>query len=238
MHRLKVVCLALVAVFAVGAVVASSAFAEARLPEFTRGGKSTVTVGEGEFTSSVAAIKCRTMSGSLETESGTRRLGPFTFDFKTCTATVLGERLGCKSLGDTYINAARPTEGGTILVNGSWHLVPGRRQTPAALVLLLVKEVHLECSNERLTITALVLVRGSVLGAISPLARSTKKFTINVETTAKGGTTQKTTEFENDREEAVTARLESSTDSATAFEATGVNSSAITLEGEEQEITG
>jgi len=228
MHRLRIVVLGLMAAFALTAAMSAASASAAVLPEFSpAGGAASVTAGTGEFTSAAASIKCAELGSGKLTEENSR-LGFYTFDFLTCKATVLGIALGCKSLGDGYKNASDPAEGGTILNYGTWHLVRGRGGSPIALILLLIKETHLECSNAGLTITALILVRGSVCGLISPLKTKTTKFEIKVETTAPGGTNQKVTEFENDGGTLVKCGLESSTNSG-AFEASGENSSPASM---------
>ena len=154
MNRIKILILALLTVCSVGVAMTSSASAEVSLPEFMTETSGTATAGEGELVSSSGtAFKCRGFAAALSFLS--HRLGDFTFDFHLCTSKVLGVTLGCKSLGDRYDNSARPNEGGTILENGTWHLV-----RPFYLIWFLIKEVHLECSNEKLTITSLNLNAG------------------------------------------------------------------------------
>ena len=223
MNRLKILLLALLTVCVVGVAMTSSASAEVTLPEFMTETSGSATAGEGELTSSTGTvIKCTDLAARLSFTS--RRLGLFTFDFLTCTARVLGQTLGCKSLGDTYKNNARPNEGGTILVGGEWHLL-----RPFYLIWLLLKEVHIECSNEKLTITALILVRGNVLGTLKAKAGSKKEFEIAVKTTERGGTKQEVTEYENDEGAKVKAGgLESSVNGG-AFSASGENSPVALL---------
>jgi len=228
MYRLRIIVLGLMAVFALTVAMSATSADAAVLPEFEpAGGAASVTAGEGEFTSSAAAFKCKELGAGKLTEEN-KRLGFYTFDFLACKATVLGIALGCKSLGDGYIRASNPAEGGTILNTGTWHLVRGRGGSPIALFLLLLKETHLECSNAGLTITALLLVRGSLCGTITPLKTKTTKFEIKVETTKTGGTVQKVTEFENDGGTLVKCGLESSTNSG-AFEASGENLSPASM---------
>ena len=109
-------------------------------------------------------------------------------------------------------------------MSGEWHLL-----RPFYLIWLLLKEVHLECSNEKLTITALILIRGNVLGLIKAKSGSKKEFLVEVETTEPTGTKQRVTEYENDEGAKVKAGgLESSTNGG-AFAAAGENSSVATL---------
>jgi len=228
MYRLRIIVLGLTAAFALTVAMSATSAGAAVLPEFSpAGGAASLTAGTGEFTSSAASWKCAELGSGKLTEEN-KRLGFYTFDYLTCKATVLGISIGCKSLGDGFKNASNPAEGGTILNYGTWHLVRGRGGSPIALFLLLLKETHLECSNAGLTITALILVRGSVCGLISPLKTKTTKFEIKIETTAAGGTNQKVTEFENDGGTLVKCGVESSTNGG-AFEATGENSTAASM---------
>ena len=225
MHRVKVVCLALMAVFALGVVAAASASA-AELPEFKTETKGTLSGGSGELTSKAGAIKCEKLTGTFEPLSTkSKTLGTYTLNFTTCKEPKL--TLACKSLGDPYNSASKP-ENGTILTGGEWHLVPGPKQVPTALILLLVKELHVECSNAGLTITVLFLIKGDVLGLITPLGTKTKEFKVEVKTTKAEGTEQEEKTFENDSGTVVSAKLESSLDSGT-IEPAGENSSAATL---------
>ena len=226
MNRIKILILALLTVCAVGVAMTSSASAEVTLPEFMTETSGTATAGAGEL-NGAAIIKCKTLAAALSFLS--HRLGDFTFDFNLCTARVLGQTLGCKSLGDRYDNNARPNEGGTILVGGEWHLL-----RPFYLIWFLVKELHLECSNEKLTITALILIRGNVLGLIKAKSGSKKEFLVEVETTKAEGTIQKVTEYENDEGAKVKAGgLEASVNGGT-FSAAGELSSVATLTTEKE----
>jgi len=227
MHRVKVVCLALMAVFALGVVAAASASA-AELPEFKTETKGTLTGGAGELTSPGGVIKCEKLSGTFEPlSSKSKTLGTYTLSFSECTEKKF--TLACRSLGDKFNSETAPANG-TILTGGEWHLVPGPKQSPTALMLLLVTELHVECSSKTLSTQFLFLIKGDVLGKISPLGSKTKEFEVNVLATENK---QELTKFENDSGTEVEAGLKVSIDGAAA-ETAGENSpkAKLTMEKE------
>lgn len=192
MRRFKVLGLALIATFMVGAVVTSMASAAAMtLPEFSvLTGWKTGTVGKGaKLNATGAEIKCEE-TGTSEGTATSKSLGSFRIDFKGCE--LLGKE--CHSLGDT---------GKTILTLGIWHLVLIVLGTEHLwLVLFLVTELHIECG------TLLITVRGNVLGMITPAPNvKTTKFKIAVAVNA--GKEQKDQKYENDAGEVITTKLES-----------------------------
>ena len=133
--------------------------------------------------------------------------------------------LGCKSLGDTYKNTAKPNEGGTLLMSGTWHLVRGDKGVPPELMLFSLKELHIECSNEKLTLTILTLMKGSVLGKITTKKGTKNEFEVEVRAERAK---QEFTEYENDAGTLVKAALEASMNGEPLF-AVGENSSTATL---------
>jgi len=225
MRRRTITCCALIAVSAFCACASASASA-AELPEFKTETNGRLTGGSGELTSRAVAVKCEKLSGEV-TKGKTK--GTYTLTFSECKEPKL--KLACKSLGDPYNSASKP-ENGTILTGGTWDVVPALEQE-TTLMLFLVTELHIECSNATLSITLLFLLKGDVLGLITPLNTQTEEFRVEVETTEKGGTIQRVKEFENSEGGEVDAKLESSVDGGTV-EAAGENSSASTLTMEKQ----
>ncbi len=99
--------------------------------------------------------------------------------------------------------------------------MPGPSQTPKALILFLVTEVHLECKNKTGTLTLLFIVKGDVLGSITPLNTSSLLFTFNVLTTTVGGTVQEFEKWENDSGGMETAKLLVALNGSSTFQAVG-----------------
>jgi hypothetical protein len=146
MRRFSLIGVTLLAAFALGAVMASSAFA---LPEISKAGKWT-----GKSTSEptlellgggLTTIKCKEAEGSGEDTS--KMLGTFTIDFKSNCAAG-GGLVKCNSLGDAA---------GVILSGGTYHYVDDVLTTLAIAILFLPESVHLECG------ATLILVHGSLL---------------------------------------------------------------------------
>jgi len=154
MKFFRLLLVSLVAVFAFGALMASSAFA---LPEILPESITSFTgknVGETNLhvVRSSTNVSCRsaTAEGSLEN----RHLGLFHIDFKTCSA-----RLGETSLGTC---TGLSEESGVILSLGSWHLVWDSLSSGAGLkvaILFLVDNVHFSCrpviGSEKLFVVSL-----------------------------------------------------------------------------------
>lgn len=148
MRRLKLLGLALLAVFASAAALSSSALA-LELPENLPVSESTRTFtgkneGETEFkTVGIAPVKCTEVTGE-GSEEAKKPLGTVHFDFKNCTTEESGLKVKCTGLGETT--------SGTILVLGTWHLVFDRKKggTFAELTtgpLFLISLVHFSCSS-------------------------------------------------------------------------------------------
>ncbi len=195
MHRMRMIGVALLSVFVLGVVGAASASA-AELPEFE---KETAGTSKSNATSSLSSgigvIECTLLRD--ETGKG-HKLGTFTIDFTGCKSATFGTGSECHSLGDAA---------GTILTGGIWHLVPGPAQTPKALMLFLVTELHLECKNKTGSQTILFLIKGSVLGTITPLNTSTLLFTVNVISKGTEKLEQEFPKWENDSGGLETAEL-------------------------------
>jgi len=219
MRRLKIAGLAVMAALSLFVVVTASASA-AVLPEFTVETNGTGSGGETEFISGSAAFKCRSATSIMRDVN--KREGVVTADFSQCSATVLGEKLFCASLGDPFAKNGSEITNSTILRGGTAHLVRGPKGSPIALVLLQGPELHIECSNAKSTIVVLALLKGTLLGGVTPLRTKTKTFELKVETTKAGGTEQKFKDYENDSGTEVAAKVESSINGG-AFEAEGVN---------------
>ena len=181
----RLLLVSLVAVFALGALMASSAFA---LPEILSSGGVTEFTGKsvGEtnlhVVRSSTKVSCRsaTAEGSVEANN---HLGLFHIDFKTCSA-----RLGETSLGTC---TGLSEESGVILSLGSWHLVWDSLSTGAGLkvaILFLVASVHFSCrpviGSEKLFV---VSSGGMVLCLIQNPAALTKVFEFQCNETRAGG---------------------------------------------------
>jgi hypothetical protein len=189
MQRFKVLGMGLLTVFVLAAVATSVASAETVLPEFTVESKIFGTTGKSKLNLTGAAIPCN--KGSFTGSATSKKLGTGTLWFLECK--IGGEE--CHSLGDGA---------GNILITGTgteYHVV--RLKTADAGVWLLFPATHIECKFEGL----LIVVKGNVLGLITPILVKTKVFTVNVNVVAGA---QEITTFENDAGEKVTAKLEGS----------------------------
>ena len=162
MHRFKLLGLALMAVFALGAVASSSALAENPeiLPNPTALAPLTFTA-EGTATSVLApsvgkrSIECEKILAKGEFTSA--RLGKTTIDFHNCKS----EGVKCWSLGDETSPLGNKS---VILVdNADIHLVDILPLSTLALgaAVILLSELHLECQGG-----LLVLIKGTVIGEV------------------------------------------------------------------------
>jgi hypothetical protein len=173
MRKIKVLGLAIVAVFALGAMLASTAFA---LPSFLPGTAGTTwtgsAVGETELqsTSALAAVKCKT--ASAEGSFTNNAEGPFHIDFKECTAA--GGK--CTGAGESS---------GVILALGTDHLVWDALTTLSAAILFSIEpSVHFTCTV--LGVELLVLVSGSVLCKIKTPGTKKATYEFACEASKKG----------------------------------------------------
>jgi len=127
MKQLRLLGTALIAVFALGVVLAGSASAaEAGLLYLTGGSefKFTATGGAGELKTgkSEVTIKCEKVTGEGKSkgESGHVILGTGTLDFTGCKQTKKESKTACNSKGDAS---------GTILVPFDFHLINVLKET-------------------------------------------------------------------------------------------------------------
>ncbi len=213
MRRLKVLGLAAIAVFVLGAIAAAAASAAAvELPTFTAKTTFKGTSGKGKLNLTGAEIKCE--SATNEGSPTSKRLGKFTIDFKSCT---LGGK-ECHSEGDAE---------GIILVGGEYHLV--RLGAGKAGIWFLVNEVKIVCKF----LSTKAAVKGNVLGGVEPVGTKTTSFTLSVNVnTGK----QEFTEFENNEGVKEKAKLEGSVNGGAFKEATEESAENKITTAEETEV--
>jgi hypothetical protein len=183
--RLKVLGLVFVVALAVGGALSGSASAVG-LPQFSVETKFTGSSGRSKFVLSGAEVTCS--KGTSEGSPVTGQGGSLTLAFREC-------KLGgseCHSLGD-----AREV----ILLTGAYVLVRLKAEDPG--VLLALEETHIECA----LLSTLVLLRGEVLGLITPFRTKTTRYTDNEK--LKEGK-QEFTEYENSVGEKEAVSLEGS----------------------------
>jgi hypothetical protein len=156
------------------------------LPEFSVETGFTGTSGKSKLGLAGAEVSCT--SGTSEGTATSKKLGKFTIDFKGCKA--VGTE--CHSLGDAKE---------VILMSGRYHLVKLKPEDVGVWFLIL--ELHVECA----VLGTLALIKGNVLGLITPILSKTTKFEIKLN--VKEGK-QEFTEFERDGGEKVKAALEGS----------------------------
>jgi hypothetical protein len=180
MQRFKVLGLALMAVFALGAFASASASAVA-LPEFSVETNATGTNGAGKLNLTGAEVECT--SGADTLKSASKTLGKFTIEFSGCE--LVAEEC------HTEVSATEKTTAKIILIGGEYHLVRGA--SGRVFVWFLIPAQTIKCKHG----ATLIGVVGSLLGLITPLLTTTKSYEIGVNTvgTAKN---QEWTEFEND----------------------------------------
>jgi hypothetical protein len=162
MQRLKLLGVALMAIFALSAIAATTAaFAENPLilpePTATKPLTFTGAAGLGTLeTTKGALIECKkeTNSGSFTTG----RTGTITIDYEECHAIISGVgEIACHSLGDKTTSILT---GGTISVidqDIGGKLMPG-------VLVTLTSLLHIECA-----LGVLILVLGSVIGLITKI---------------------------------------------------------------------
>jgi hypothetical protein len=166
MQRLKILGVALMAVFALGAFVSATASAQVViLPEAAEAYKGESGKGTLEVLKGAAKIECTKdkSEGSFEKE---KPLGPFHIDFEGCKAASIST---CTGLGEAS---------GVILTLGTAHLVFDKLGTGEALgvgVLFLVEPTHFKCS----IVETLLVVEGQLLCLLTkPLNTLAKHFEI------------------------------------------------------------
>lgn len=225
MQRLKILGLALVAVFALSAVVSATAFAlPVVLPEpeekwTGESGKSLLETLGG------ARIKCvkDKSEGTIEAK---KPLGLFHITFEECKGEKGGFSGTCTGLGD------KP---GQILALGKYHLVNDKLGTPPGVgILFLLEHVHFICT---IIIEVLVLVLGEVLCLIKPVNEKVKHFEIVCEQ-SKGDPLETVYWDENDKEVKMGLEgLKASLDDKT-YEMSGQEGTALILTTNNIEIMG
>jgi len=188
MSRLKLLGLALMAVFALSAFASSSAFAgevsmltstgvESNAVSFTAkaAGTTTFSILEGFGT-----VKC----GETESEGaleGKTALGAFHINWTKCTTSLGGT---CTGLSDATA--------GTVLALGKFHFVIISRSPLTLGMLFLLEHVHFTCTKVGGFTTVLVLVKGEVLCGLTPLTLGTEK---TVACKGKSGDAESTSYF-------------------------------------------
>ena len=204
MHRLKVLILACLAVFMLGAVASAVASAaEKELPRFTVPTAGTGESKKGELAVEGSSIKCEKATNSF---GAGEKLGTFTIRFLECKGPATVGK--CWSLGDPK---------GEILVGGEWHLVQGEKiENKRPLIWLLFasadnsEAIHLECEK----VLILTLIWGNLLLTITPAEKETEKFSLVVEREKEE---QKLRAYFNNEGKEVTAEgLKASVDGGTA----------------------
>jgi len=167
---------ALLAAFAVGVLVVSSA--SAALPQVLpeTAGKTTASASTGATlfeTTAGKKVSCEKATGTSK-ETGATPLGEFHINFEKCTTTVAGIKFVCTGLGDTS---------GNILSLGEYHYVYdalGTSETNALgiAILFLVLATHFECASG----ISLIKVEGSELCLITEphVAKTLHQFTCSI----------------------------------------------------------
>lgn len=176
MQRLKLLGLALIAVFALSAAVTAVASAEVSfLPEGSAAEpvKFEAKSGKGKLqilSPSVEPITCEKDKGTGEVTS--QRLGHFVVEFEECSTNVGGIPVKCSDL-------AHEDAQGIIKVEGEFHLRMGLTGQPLGIVAFLVSpDVHFLCS------VTLWVVLGCAAGSITPLEELTNKVEVLLKQTA------------------------------------------------------
>jgi hypothetical protein len=173
MKRVKLLGLAIVAIFALSASAASVASAEnVFLPEGTMANPVSfkVTSESGALsTPEGVIIECTSDAGEGAVTS--QRLGTFEVTFKGCT--TLGGVVKCAEL-------AKTDNTGEIPVMGEFHMRMGLTGQPLGLILFLILHVHILCGPE------LILVLGCVVGPITPMNTLSSTETVSLKTAKVG----------------------------------------------------
>ena len=174
MQRLRILCFALLTMFALSAIASATASA---LPTLLNSSGELILVvekytGESGLTEfwklNGNVIKClkSTATGQFDADSV---LGLFHINFKECKGTVSGISAPCTGENDVKEE---------VLVLGEAHLVYDTlKPVLGAAVLFLIPQFHFTCGPV-LGINVLILVRGSVLCLIKPIEKLTKHFEI------------------------------------------------------------
>ncbi len=181
MRRLKIVGLALFAIFAFGVITAEAASAASTvLPLFSAEVAGNATSEASSLNLEGTIIACT--AGTTSTGPTSKTLGTFKILFGGCTTA--GGTAACRSLGQALGS-------GTIEVTGQYHLVSRASNRTFYMIWFLLAStdtaaaLHLECEG----VTALVLVWGNVLGKIgAEPGTSERTFGITLKTEGGGKT--------------------------------------------------
>ena len=193
MQRFKMVILAMMAVFALGATMAATA--SAGVEALNAEGKASAVKFSGTsnkvtkltILKSERTVECSTTKTEGELEA-TGKLGPFHLHFEGCKTDIGGE---CTGLGD----AAK-----TILALGTLHLATNSTLT-VGYILFLIEHLHFTCTIFGLA--KLVLVLGELLCEATPVNVLTATLTVTCKKGAEKGDPA-VTSYENDKGEAAT----------------------------------
>jgi hypothetical protein len=163
--------LALVAVFALSAVVAASAMAEK--PEFSpaEGNAFTTAGGAAKFEQKegIAAVTAEKSEGKGEVQNA--KEGTFDELYLGTKAPLAGK---CTGLNDTVV--------GSVLAKGKFKIGYLDAAKTKVGVVFKVEPVHFECEK----LITLITVEGAAIGVITPLNTKTKTFTATLKIKAAG----------------------------------------------------
>ena len=210
MKRLKLAGVIMGALFAL-AMMASSAFAEVKLPDISvtlTGGTYPVHIlGKSEANTSLGTASGVTLKGKgvtlLLLVKELSALGSFTADFTNVEETK--HAIKCNTTGDVE---------GVVLLSGEFHVVP--LEVSAALplgVLFLVSEFEINCPGGTNTV-----VRGNTLSSLEDLGTETTELTKVLGTLEGANGVPDITHYFNDGGTEIKAKLES--ESGAGFVAT------------------
>jgi hypothetical protein len=161
MRKIKILCVAVLAVLSLIAVAAvSPAFAEA--PRFlpVMGVTSEAISGEGKLeTMGGSKIECTSDEGSTAEEKEKGKLGTFKVTFKGCVAFGF---IKCNTPGDAE---------GVVLTSGTFHVRLFKASPAEAVILYLVTTFKIECFGNTIE------VKGTLACTISPQNEKTTFFT-------------------------------------------------------------
>jgi hypothetical protein len=230
MNKVKQLGLLVLAVCALGAVMASSAFAA--LPTILPGTGLTISGSGGEGTLRTLAgteVVCTGNTAEVKFAANTN-LAPVHISFTACKSPTLGGAK-CTGLTDT-------ASSGTILALGEIHLVFDKLGSGTSLGvagLFLIEELGFECGA-----LATVKVKGSVLCLISPInvkVKTTETATLKCEELPPKTGDPKETEYWNAAGEKQAPLLLTSINGGT-FESSAENAEAKLKATTEYELMG
>jgi hypothetical protein len=227
MQRLKTLGIAFLALLALGSIISASAASAEELqllPQPSEKSPIKYKVKSGavkiQTKGKTEAIECASDTGTGAASS--KRLGTFDLLLEKCLAkTSFGLEL-CTGLGDKENSSS-------ILVLGSYHLRRLSKAEPKhIMVAFLLKEVHLTCVVG--VFSALFVVKGCMLGLITPVGSLTKTNKISLKQT---GGANEFTEVLNDAETATEKCILEESENEGSFTQVGWETTEE-LEGAEQ----